>query len=192
MKTIIFLLILAVAALCIGITFDNSSDVENEYKIPEPRIIEKSELIVVGMQQKIQQKKTSEQVPKLWNKFMKRSSLIPNPVLNKIYLGVSFDMVYNKDINDYEYQQLVGSLVERKDDVPKGMIRRTIAAQKYLVFTHKGTLSNIQRTYDYIFSQWIPANAYSIAKADMFEWYDERFVPGDSRSKIDIYIPIDK
>lgn len=191
MTTKLIIFSLFITTLCFGITFDSSDSVENKYRTPEPQILEKSELIVVGFQEKIQQSKTAEQIPELWNKFMKRSLMIPNPILNKIYLGVSSDMEYNKDINDYEYQQLVGSLVEKLDDVPKGMISRTIAPQKYLVFTHSGTLDNIKKTYNYIFSQWIPAHEYKVSKADMFEWYDERFVPGDSHSKIDIYIPID-
>ena len=190
-KIIVFLVLISVALLCFSSSFDGMGELENSLNIPEPKLIEKGELIVIGFQKAIKQKDATIQIQRLWKKFMKKQNDIQYAVQNRIYLGVSFDREFNKKENDYEYKHLVGMLVKSAENIPPKMTERIIPAQKYLVFTHYGSLDLIGDTYNYIFGEWIPNKDYKIAEADMFEWYDEHFKTDSEDSQIDIYIPIE-
>jgi AraC family transcriptional regulator len=75
--------------------------------------------------------------------------------------------------------------------VPEGMISRTIPASKYAVFTSKGPLANLSKTYNYIYGTWLPQSGCKLSQSSDFEFYDERFDPNnDEKSEVDIYIPI--
>jgi len=158
----------------------------------EPKIITKESFKVVGMEGKTTLK--NNKIPGLWHKFMRVIGEIKNRINNNVAYGIcecvsEFDA---KNFNeDTEFTELVCVEVSKFDNIPEGMVGRTLQTQKYAVFTHRGPLTNLRSTYDYIYGTWLKNSGYEIAEADDFEYYDERFNPvSQEDSEFDIYIPV--
>jgi len=92
---------------------------------------------------------------------------------------------------DMELTEVVGVEVTSYDSMSANIVTKTIPAGKFAVFTHKGSLSNILKTYQYIWGTWVLLTKETLDNRDDFELYDERFLGRDSeQSEMDIYIPI--
>ncbi|WP_458783849.1 GyrI-like domain-containing protein [Vallitalea sediminicola] len=77
------------------------------------------------------------------------------------------------------------------DNLPDGIVPKTIPAGKYAVFTHRGLLSEILKTYEYIWGTWILITKEVLDERGSFELYNQRFLGRDNeQSQMDIYIPI--
>ncbi len=128
--------------------------------------------------------------PQLWDQFIVRSNEITGS--KDIWLGV---FPYKNILNfgdfadDYIFEYIAGLVVENFNSMPSGMISRIIPSSSYAVFTHKGSLDNLEKTYKYIFRDWFKNSGYLIKEADQIEIYDERFT-GLDNSEMEICIPI--
>ena len=92
--------------------------------------------------------------------------------------------------NDGSFTYSIGAEVARIDEVPDGMVARTVPAAKYAVFTAKGKVpQSIQETICNIFSTGLSSLGLKHAGTEDFELYDERFTGGED-SEVDIYIPV--
>ncbi len=158
-----------------------------------PEIIELEAMTIIGMQSLISMK--CNLIPQLWDRFMSRENEIKNRAeAPKAAFGVSYDM---RDVSSegeksvYEFFHLVGTPASSVEHIPEGMSYKQIPAHKYAKFTHNGSLAGLQKTYDAIFSQWLPQSGYEYdASACDLEWYDERFKIDSDESEFDIYVPI--
>ena len=161
----------------------------------EAEIVELDEMTVVGMQSLISSKHNL--IPKLWGRFMSRDKEVKHMSNKNAAFGVSFDMQEIPSEGEYakkEYQffYLVGLAVDSTDNIPEGMTYKKVPAHKYAKFTHKGLLSKLEKTYNDIFSGWLPASEYEYAgdSGCDLEWYDDRFKMDSEESEFDIYVPI--
>lgn len=159
----------------------------------EPKIVTKEGFKVIGMECKTTLR--DNKIPELWKRFLPRVAEIKNNLHSCVYYGLS--IMYNKlhetgeFDNDSEFTSIASVEVDSFDNIPDGMISREVPTQKYAVFTHKGCLSTLRETYDYIYGTWAVKSGIEIDDADEFEYYDERFDPsGSPESEVDIYIPI--
>ena len=161
----------------------------------KPQIIAKPAFKVVGMKvtTTLNENIAKGTIPNLWTKFLPHMANIPNRINEKISYGIcagdSFDIDNHTRDSDYDY--IAGVEVESFDDVPEGMITREVPERKYAVFTHRGPLSNLKFTLDYIYGPWAQKSDYKIVQGDDFEQYDDRFIPAGDDSELDIYIPIE-
>ena len=73
---------------------------------------------------------------------------------------------------------------------PEGMVTRTEAPGKFAKFTHKGKLSTLGRTYEYIYTKWLPASGMKHRPSADVEVYDQRFKLDMDDSEFDILIPV--
>jgi AraC family transcriptional regulator len=81
--------------------------------------------------------------------------------------------------------------VENLNNIPATMVGKIIPAHTYAVFTHKGLLRDLGKTFQYVYHEWLPNSKYKIGDCYDFELYDERFKGGDNPdSEIDIYLPV--
>ncbi len=152
----------------------------------EPRIVIKEGFTVVGM--KCSTTLKNNKIPQLWDEFLLRIHEIKNRSDDKVAMGIS---EFCKNPNDEEFTYFACVPVTRIDEIPEGMVIKTVPANKYVVVTHKGSLETLGNTYDFIYATWLPKSGHELAEADDFEVYDERFLgPEDEKSEIDIYIPI--
>lgn len=129
-------------------------------------------------------------IPKLWDEYLSRQKEITNK--SKPYdLGVCMP-VGNDMPKSHPDECFYLACTEVKDlaHVPLGMVTRTIPAGEYAVFTHKGLLSKLDHTMNYIYGSWLPKSGRKLREAPDLELYDQRFNPNSEQSEFDIYIPI--
>lgn len=160
----------------------------------EPRFVTKEAFKVIGMDTKFSMK--NNVIPQLWQKFMTRMGEIKRSLNPGTALGIC-ETACEKNYKDFteetEFTEIACLEVEDFEFVPEGMVTRTIDTHEYAVFTHRGELSKLNHTYDYIYKQWLPDSGYRVGANFDFELYDHRFNPMDQKnSEIDIYFPVKK
>lgn len=155
----------------------------------QPQIIEHKEELVIGMGDSFSEN-PFWQINKLWEKFNERENEIPN-IKGGYSLGVCMpkhDSLPLKDGDTFVY--IAGRPVSTLDDVPEGMVAVKLPSRKYARFTHKGPLTNLPHTVNYIWGTWLPKSEYKHADSPDFELYDERFDVKTLSGEIDIFVPI--
>jgi AraC family transcriptional regulator len=154
----------------------------------EPTIKEIGELKLVG----IKHFGTDKDIPEVWMKM--------DPFYNKIKhtakpdVGIEYSWDESDEHKD-NYWFMVSCLVDKLQDIPDGLETTIIPAQKYAVFTHKGTIFTIGRTFKYIYNEWLPNSDLECSGRYNLQWYDDRFTKkgkmGQSEdSEVDILIPV--
>ena len=154
----------------------------------EPKIISRDEFNVVGMEiiTTLKENQQQQTIPQLWGRFIPRCKEIKDGNNPHVAYGLCFGTEPDK-----EFSYVAGVEVSSLDDVPEGMVSRTIPASKYAVFTHKGPFKNLGETYTYIYGTWIPKSGHQLYQPFDFEYYDERSTyPDGPNTEVDIYIPI--
>ena len=153
------------------------------------KIIEKPAMKIIGLKVTTTQKNNT--IPQLWDKFNQRFKEIKNVVNPYACLGICpYVEMENFDENS-KFDYIAGMIVKNFDHIPEEMITIEIPAQKYAVITHKGALSALMNTYQYLHGEWLQNSEYKTAKLPEIEWYDERFEFNSENSELDIYLPIE-
>lgn len=153
----------------------------------EPKIVEKEKLNVVGM--KVTTDLKNNRIPALWDEFCPRMKEIKNVKYENVAVGVCPYIPMEAFSENTKFDYYAGLIVDNFSKVPSGMVKYGVPAGKYLVFTHRGSLENLNRTYKTAM-QWLQTSEHERTEAPELEWYDERFNPEDSASELDILIPI--
>lgn len=162
---------------------------QQEGKIMEPRIVNKPAFTVVGVpftglvtSAPFDNSDQNNEIGKAWDEFNARCSEIRD-ICGPAY-GLCFGMP-----NDREPWYIAGIEVERAEQIPPGMMSRTVPAQKYAVF--QCTLATLGATYRHITEEWQPRSGFEHADAPDFELYDEEFDAADAgHGKLSVYWPI--
>jgi AraC family transcriptional regulator len=154
----------------------------------EPKFKQLDEMVVVGLQ--TLNTCSHNVIPRLWQRFLKREKEVQHVRVENVGLGVSFGI--EKKEKGSEFFHIVGHIVSSIEDIPEGMTYRKIPAHEYAVFTHRGPLSTLGKTYDFIYGKWMPESEYEYDDSNEIEWYDERFDPEGEDSEFEIYVPIRK
>jgi AraC family transcriptional regulator len=152
-----------------------------------PRIEHREAFTVVGLAGQFTLENNT--IPQLWDKFNPRAMEIRDAQYDCCLGLCSYEPDYEKG---KPFTYMAGRIVSRVSDIPQGMTVREVPACDYAVFEHKGPLDTLQKTYDYIYREWLPASEYEMAPHDDFEWYDYRFKFGQPDSILEIWIPIKK
>ena len=67
---------------------------------------------------------------------------------------------------------------------------KIIPENDYAVFTHQGSVHNIEMTYDQIYGNWLPRSEYTPTMDLDVSVVDIRFSGRDEKSELDILIPV--
>lgn len=155
-----------------------------------PRITETKAAKIVGL--RYYGMNRNNEIPELWHRFLQRMDEVEhlgNPC--HMYGLCSCPESDNEIQADQAFEYVAGREVSDTADLPKGMVAREIPGGTFAVFTHKGPLSNLKSTYDYIYGQWAEETDYTLAKSFDFEFYDENFdAAGSQSSELYIYVPV--
>lgn len=157
----------------------------------QPKIVTKNTFMVVGIRGKSSLKNNT--IPKMWQDFFPRITEIKHQTNNGSY-GIC-EQIPDFDMREFsaetEFSEVVSVEVSKFEDIPNGMISKTIPEYTYAVFTHKGSLGTLRDTYDYIYGTWLPNSKYEFGNAEDFEFYNEKFIGIDNpESEMYIYVPI--
>lgn len=155
--------------------------------IMTPRIEHKEAFTVVGLAGQFTMENNT--IAQLWDQFNPRAMEIQDAQYDCCLGLCYYEPNYEKG---KPFTYMAGRIVSKVDGIPQGMTVREVPACDYAVFEHKGSLETLQKTYDYIFREWLPASEYEMAPQDDFEWYDYRFKFGQPDSILEIWIPIKK
>jgi len=159
----------------------------------EPEIVEFEEMTVVGMQSLVSMKHNI--IHELWTRFMESGQEIENPAIEGVYFGISwgYKHIGEDEKKEMQFFHLVGAPVTSFEILPEGFTYKRIPAQQYAKFVHRGPLTDLTKTYDHIFIEWLPGSEYLYDEEKFdIEWYDERFKYGEEDSELDIYVPVMK
>ena len=97
---------------------------------------------------------------------------------------------YTED-GDVSFSAMVGSPVNDFDNLPESLAAKTLHGGKYAVFTHRGTLANLFKTYQYIFGTWLPSSKEILDNREDFEVYEHKVVSfDDPDNEVKIYVPV--
>lgn len=159
----------------------------------EPKIRECAAFHCIGLQGTT--KIINNQLYNLWDCFLKRINQVEAITKPLVYFEIHpFEDHENTSVYTEEtvFSKIASIQVSTLDEVPDGMIARTVPEGKYAVFTHRGSIANIQMSYDYIWGTWFARSGHLINERDDFERYDEQRFKGvyHPETEVDIYIPI--
>lgn len=161
----------------------------------QPKFVELPEMKVIGVGARFisilsPKKNNATVIPKLWDQFIKQIGQISHKT-GDVSLGLVEMLPENagKGPSD-ELFYIACTAVSEIDSVPPGMIRRVIPAGRYASFTHKGKLTGLEQTMNFIYRSWLPKGEVQLRDAPHLEWYDQRFNPGSDQSEFDILLPV--
>jgi AraC family transcriptional regulator len=152
----------------------------------EPRIIELPQLCVIGVA--VYGDGKSGLFPHAWDIYMR---MIKNINLKNSNVAYGVEYYTEEFEQEHKWFYMACGEVEDLNNIPSSMVGKVIPAHKYAVFTSKGLLDALHKTFQGAYHEWLPRSRYKIADWYDFERYDERFKGMDNpESEIDIYIPI--
>jgi AraC family transcriptional regulator len=151
----------------------------------EPRLVDLKEIHVVGMPRAYVVGAPND-IPQLWAEFWPRHEEVVGALPDTAY-GVCIPLPREGATKRFEYVAAVE--VRAPGAVPPGMVARTIAAGRFIVFTHVGPAAEIMETVRSVWERWLPRTGHTPAGTADFELYDERFDPVKG-GEMDIYIPV--
>lgn len=151
--------------------------------LEEPIIETVGELTLAGMRQRFGASERGG-IPALWQRFAPHIGHVPGQVGFTAY-GVVFD---TDTSGAMEY--LCGVEVANGARLPAELSAMTVPAHRYLLFKHRGHISEISATWMAVMSEWLPASSYVADEAPFIERYTERFDPRTGRGEVDILVPV--
>lgn len=153
--------------------------------ILKPKILHLGAFKIIGISRGFSQD-LKETIPELLLEFYRRCREIKNRVGTHVY-GIYEG---SPDRDNIEFIYTACAQTSHLKEAPKGMVAKTIRASRYAVFTHKGKLTDIGHTVDYIWGTWLPKSGYARKEAPDFELFDERFNKKTMEGEVDIFVPI--
>ncbi len=155
-----------------------------------PKFVEKGELRFIGMNTYTDFLRGNfDAFPATWERFIPHIGEINGRVNTNEFYGLNFYPADWTPKKKWNYMAAVE--VKSIESIPLTMLGKTVPANKYAVFTHKGPARNLGNSYYYIYADWLPKSKYEMAADYNFELCDERFKTGEEAdSEVDIYIPV--
>ena len=142
---------------------------EKESKV-KPEFVERDAMLVVGPL--YQGKNPNNEIKTMWEtEYNTRYKEIKGIDDTRCY-GVCF---MDSNLPEGEFKYIAGMEVGSPDDIPEGMGLIEVPAQKYVVFTHKGPVENLGKTYHDINQKWLPEWGLERADGPELEEYDDDF-----------------
>ena len=92
--------------------------------------------------------------------------------------------------NNEVFEYYAGVEVHGAFNRPPEMKTVSIPQNTYALFTHRGPITEIERTYDLIYGNWLPRSTYSPTMDLDIIVVDDRFKALSPNNEIDILIPI--
>lgn len=152
----------------------------------EPKFKNLESFKVVGMRYFGENK--NNEIPELWDEFIRRSNEVKNRRNNFTSYGICQALPEMTESDSFYY--IAGVEVDEMKDIPTGMISIVVPAARYVVFTHRGPTSSLDKTYEYIYGTWFPKSKYKPLGTIDFEMYNEKFTNKEDSSMY-IYIPVE-
>lgn len=155
---------------------------------PQIRTLAKTKLIGKSAKMTFANNKTKE----LWQSFMPKRTNIKNNIGSDLYsVEIYNDTNFFKNFDPTkEFEKWAAVQVKDFSSVPNEMETLEIPEGLYAVFHYKGKSSEAQKTYQYIFGNWIPNSEYQLDDRPHFALMGEKYKNEDPNSEEELWIPI--
>ena len=129
----------------------------------------------------------------LWRSFMPHRKSISNTVDTLLYSVALYGSNYFTNYNPgAEFEKWAAIEVTGFDGLPDGMEALTIPEGLYAVFIHKGPAAEGPKTFQYIFTQWLPQSGYVVDSRPHFEVMGEKYKADSPYSEEELWVPVKK
>jgi AraC family transcriptional regulator len=157
----------------------------------EPEIYDQPEMFVVGMRTRFfgvdsEKNNMAQNLPRLWASFLPRLEEVPYRILEGGY-GVIQQTAARAD--ELEYWAAVP--VTQVDSLPRGLMSLRVPASRYARFAHRGLVTNVNMTVNYIYSSWLLRSGMRHTYGCDLEFYGHEYVANSDSSVIYYAIPIE-
>ncbi len=146
--------------------------------------IQKTNIIGIAIRTTNEHGKSAEDIGQLWNRFLSENiaDKIPNKLESSIY---SIYTDYESD-HTKPYTTILGCPVSDFDNVPEGMVTKTIEAGEYKQYTVKGNIHE-----NIVYNAWLKIWNNDIPRAYTadFEVYGDK-AQNPENAEIDIFIAL--
>jgi AraC family transcriptional regulator len=148
-----------------------------------PSFVQQDTTLVVGLSEPATFE-TTISIPAQWQRFMPYYEVIPHKA-QLIPVGVS-----EAPDDEGRFHYLCGVEVSRFGETPVELQTRTIAAQRYAVFSHTDHASTLFQTYTAIWNEALPALGCQVADAPILERHNPEFDPRTGEGGLTLWIPL--
>ena len=154
----------------------------------QPRIETITEKKLVG--KRLRMSFSENRTFELWRTFMPARKQIQNNIGTALYSMQVYDNLFFDNFNpNAVFEKWATVEVTDFDNVPHGMETYILTGGLYAVFLHKGSNTD-NRTFQYIFTTWLPNSNYLLDDRPHFEILGEKYKNGDPNSEEEIWIPV--
>lgn len=155
----------------------------------QPRIETLPEKKFIG--KKIQMSFSHNKTYELWKSFMPRRKEIENTIGVELYSIEVYPPSYFSNFNPaVNFEKWAAVPVSDASTIPHEMYSLTSPAGLYTIFTHKGPASEGPKTYENIFSTWLPQSEYDLDNRPHFAVMGEKYKHDDADSEEELWIPV--
>ncbi len=154
--------------------------------VMEPKQIRRGRFWVAGLAE-VYDSTSRAGIPDLWDRFIGQMKECQGRVGTHSY-GVCDEQGGGRE-GEFEYMAAIEVTDPR--EIPRGWKAKEVPAGEYLEFTHRGPISQITRTVDYLWGTWLPSSKYRLRRAPDLEMHDGRFKREASDSEVDILVPVE-
>jgi AraC family transcriptional regulator len=158
----------------------------------EPQIVDQMELQLVGMRTTFysvdsEKNNLADKLPKLWAEFLPRLDDVPT----RIKLG-GYGVIRQTPARTDELEYWAAAPVTRViGSLPKGLLSLRVPAARYARFAHRGQISAINMTVNYIYSSWLLRSDMRHTYGCDLEFYGDEYIPDSDQSVIYYSIPVE-
>jgi len=153
--------------------------------IEPTRLVDGKPLRIAGLKETYNME-TRGGIPAQWQRFVPFLDTTPGR-LNKLDYGLC--MTFDES-GTFEY--MCGFEVSPGVTIRPELEVVDLPAQRYAVFAHRDHVSALPKTFDAIWSQWLPNSGYVAINAPSFELYGESFDPHTGMGGLEVWVPVQK
>jgi AraC family transcriptional regulator len=160
----------------------------------QPQIVDKPPLTVVGLEAAFIHILSPDAnnfavIGPLWDTFLHRVREIPDRVGKEMF-GIVYARPEAERTHAHELQYIAAVAVGSTTALPEGMSARSLDAQRFAVFTHRGPIATLGDTLRHAYRVWLPQSGFQHAGSADVEVYDRRFKLTEPDSEMEYWIPI--
>ncbi|WP_426449903.1 GyrI-like domain-containing protein [Paenibacillus sp. S-38] len=158
-----------------------------------PIVIALPSMTVAGISIEANLKQISEELlgRKAYETMLSRREELPEKQSPHLHLVQIYPLKPGFHAQVDAFRQIIGCLVPEGTEPPEGMTVHTLPPREYVKATHQGPESELGKTYDAIYGQWMQKNGRRPDCFD-FEVWDDRYRPDQEDNEIDLYVALAK
>jgi AraC family transcriptional regulator len=128
----------------------------------------------------------------LWSSFMPLRRHVSGIIESGLWSVDRYapDMDFRHFGPETEFEKWAAVEADPAAELPEGLESLMLEGGLYAVFIHRGSPADAEKTYRYIFEQWIPSSGYIPDQRCHFALMGEKYNPASPDSEEEVWIPV--